>query len=79
MTFAPGILWDYSGSLYTLGHVEMKLTSSEESELLTSLLDLKWPWGSLGRIQKKDKMLDGQPAYSNVVGSYQYPVTGLNI
>jgi len=51
MTFSPGILWDYSGSLYTLGYVEMKLpTSSQESELLTRLLDLKWPWGSLGRI-----------------------------
>jgi hypothetical protein len=80
MTFSPGILWDYSGSLYTLGYVEMKLpTSSQDSELLTSLLDLNWPWGSLGRIQKKNKMLDGQPPYSNLVGPYQYPVTDSKI
>jgi hypothetical protein len=58
----------------------MKLPkSSQECDMLTSLLDLKWPWGSLGRILKKDKMLDGQPAYCNVVGSYQYPVTGSKI
>jgi hypothetical protein len=30
-------------------------------------------------IRKKDKMLDGKPAYGNVARSYQYPETGSKI
>ena len=33
--------------------------------------------GLVGDYKKKDKILDGQPAYSNVAGSHQYSETGL--
>jgi len=54
--------------------MEMKLlTSSQDRELFTSLLDLNWPWVSLGQhTRKKGKMLDGKKAYGNVMGSIQY-------
>ena len=58
----------------------MKLWMSlRERELFTSC----WTGTSLGGVSRqniiKDKMLAGQPAYENVVGSYQYSETGLKI
>jgi hypothetical protein len=51
MTFPPGILRDCSRSLDILGYVEMKLPiSSQERELVTSLLDLNQSWQFLDRI-----------------------------
>jgi len=51
MKSPPSILWGCVGSLDMLGYEETKLpTSSQEMVLFRSLLDLKHPWGSLGRI-----------------------------
>jgi hypothetical protein len=70
MTFPAGIL----------GHKEMKLPmSSQGREFFTSLLDWNQPLGrgGMAEYKKKDKILDGQPAYGNAAGSHQYSETGL--
>jgi len=54
MTFPSPILWDSSGSPDVLGYVKMKLPMGcQGRELFTSVLDLNWPWGSRGRIERK--------------------------
>jgi len=58
LTFSPGMLWGYIGSMGMLGYEETKSpTSSQEMVLLKSLLDLSHPCGFLAECKKKDKML----------------------
>ena len=48
VTFTTTILWDFFGSLDSLGYMEVKLLISlQGKELFTSLLEQNWPWGGL--------------------------------
>ena len=54
MTFPPGILRGCFGSLDVLGYKEIKLpTSSQETTLLKSLLNMNRSWGTPQRQDRK--------------------------
>jgi len=80
MTFPPGIMWGFFGSLDILGY-----TGVQGNEIANKLARdgiVQKPVGpepALGvsrQCKKKDETLDRQSAYGNVLGCYHYSETG---
>ena len=80
MTFSPGIFWDWFGFPDIRGYVEIKLAMGRQGRNCSPVcLTGTEIAGLYAKCKKKDKKLDGHPAYENVAGFYQYSETNSKI